>query len=107
MMADTSSRNLPSQEQLFKDLGLRHIAHMQVSPTLRLKGFFIMFSSVILFFFFLYAVIISKLLPYTGWSLLDMVKDDHYFCYLMPLIILPTYSVIYLNWLAISHFQQN
>jgi hypothetical protein len=37
----------------------------------------------------------------------DFIKYDEYFCYLLPLSILPTYLILYLNWLAMRHFEQN
>ena len=56
---------------------------------------------------FLYTAIISKLLPDTGYFVIDFIKHDYYFCYLIPLSIVPTYAVVYLNWLAMRHFEQN
>jgi len=54
-----------------------------------------------------YAGVISKFLPDTGIILLDDIKYDYYYCYLVPLTILPTYMVIYLNWLSMKFFEFN
>jgi phosphatidylinositol N-acetylglucosaminyltransferase subunit Y len=54
-----------------------------------------------------FAAFISKLLPPTGNSILDLIRDDHFYCYLVPLTILPTYSIIYLNWLSLRIFEHS
>ena len=56
---------------------------------------------------FLYAILLSKLMPDTGIGLLDHVKHDQYFCYLLPLSVLPTYLFVYVNWLSLAYFQHN
>ena len=54
---------------------------------------------------YFYSAIISKLMPDTGIFVLDIIKHDYYFCYLIPLMILPTLIVIYLKWLSMSLFK--
>ena len=56
---------------------------------------------------FLYAALVSKMLPYSGYSFLDAIKNDEFFCYFIPLSILPTYLVIYLVWLSMTFFENN
>jgi len=56
---------------------------------------------------YFYAAFISKLTPYTGYLILDAMKDDYYVCYLLPLMILPTIVVVYLEWLSMTFFQHN
>lgn len=56
---------------------------------------------------FLYAAIISKFIPNTGNKFLDAIKRDVYFCYLLPLMTLPTIAVIYLKWLTMTLFKYN
>jgi len=94
-------------EDNFKSLGLRHIFFIPKLQSNQYIG-----HTIILFFIgigclFVYAAFISKLLPDTNNYVLDFIKHDYYFCYLIPLSILPTYAVIYLNWLAMKHFEQN
>lgn len=63
--------------------------------------------SVFIALIYLYAAFISKLMPYTGYLVLDAMKDDYYVCYLLPLITLPTIIVVYLEWLSMTFFQHN
>lgn len=103
----SDSSNSINQEELFKELGLRHLISFQLPASLHLTGLVLIVLSVLVLVISLYTILISKLMPYTGIVALDFVKDDEYFCYLLPLLILPTFSVVYLNWLAMNHFQQN
>ena len=93
---------------LFKELGLRRYHRIQINGTKsKWIGSMILVFSISFGLIFLYSAIISKLLPDTGIEILDVIKNDYYFCYLIPLSIVPTYAVIYLNWVAITHFTQN
>jgi Phosphatidylinositol N-acetylglucosaminyltransferase subunit Y len=56
---------------------------------------------------FSYSAFVSKLMPDTGILVLDFMKHDYYFCYLFPLMLLPTYIVVYINWLAMKFFKNN
>lgn len=97
-----------SQDDLFKDLKIRHVAQMQASsPSLQLTGYLLIATAVVFAAVYLHAAFLSKMLPRTGLAVLDMVAEDRYFCYLVPLVLLPTGAVLYLNWLAITHFRQN
>ena len=97
------------QDQLFKELGLRHLSKLQPSSTLynNALGYFLVGVAVLSLLTFLYATYVSKLLPFTGIAWLDAIKRDHYFCYLLPLSLLPTSIVLYIHWLARRHFEQN
>jgi hypothetical protein len=35
------------------------------------------------------------------------VRDDHYYCYLVPLTLPPTLLAIYLNWLGMMFYKHN
>ena len=91
----------------FKVLGLRLIGG---SPKFRFEGMFgvsvlcvsLMFGGV-----YLYAAVISKFLPYYGNVVLDAIKDDMYYCHAIPLAILPTYLIVYLNWLCLKLYESN
>ena len=95
------------QEDLFKELSLRRYSQMRITPSIRLFGYGLICSSIAFGVIFLYAILVAKLMPDTGYKILDWVKSDRYFCYLIPLAILPTYAIIYLNWLSITHFVRN
>lgn len=94
-------------EDNFKSLGLRHFGRIPVPQNVGFYGLLITFVFATIGAIFFYTALISKLLPDTGNSVLDFIKYDYYFCYLLPLAIIPTYMVIYLNWLAMRHFEQN
>lgn len=94
-------------EESFKTLGLRHFGRLPVPKGVGIFGQLITVAFAIFGILFLYAAVISKLLPDSGIFLIDFIKRDSYFCYLIPLSLIPTYVVVYLNWLAIRHFEQN
>lgn len=94
-------------EASFQKLGLRHFGRLSAPTNIDYYG-----SAVTVFFgaiglLFIYAAFLSKLQPDTGISYVDFFKYDYYFCYLIPLSILPTYIIIYINWVAMRHFEQN
>lgn len=64
------------------------------------SGYPLLISSTLLVLFYLYAAIFSKMMPPTGIFILNAIREDEYFCFLIPLLILPTFLVVYLNWLA-------
>ena len=93
-------------ELLFKNLGLRHFGKMQMKPNLCV-AYTLLFISIFIGVVFTYAAFISKLMPDTGISVLDFLKRDYYFCYLIPLMMLPMYIVVYINWLSMKFFKNN
>ena len=93
-------------ELLFENLGLRHFGKMQLQPNLCVARTFL-FISIFIGVLFSYSAFISKLMPDTGILVLDFMKHDYYFCYLFPLMLLPTYIVVYINWLAMKFFKNN
>jgi hypothetical protein len=92
-------------EMLFRSLGFRQLDRVEVNSTW--TGKIILFVTVLCGILYVYAAIVSKFLPDTGVEWLDFFKYDFYFCFLIPLLIFPTYSVIYLNWLAMKSFEHN
>ncbi len=94
-------------EESFKALGLRHFGRLPVPQGVDFYGRLIMAVFAAFGAIFLYTAILSKLFPDTGYFIFDFIKHDYYFCYLIPLSIVPTYAVVYLNWLAMRHFEQN
>ena len=93
-------------ELLFKNLGLRHFGRMEMEPNLCV-AYSLVFLSIFIFILFIYAAFASKLMPDTNIYILDFIKYDYYFCYLIPLMLLPTYIVVYINWLAMKFFKNN
>jgi hypothetical protein len=105
-MINTSDKSL---EEILENLGIRRIDKIQISdfPSLQKVCRAIALLSVIGFVLFVYSALVSKCLPDTGVYIVDAVKYDYYFCYLIPLMILPTYIVIYLQWLSMKMFEYN
>ena len=94
--------------EALNELGVRQldiIDKAELNSNLLRKTSLILF--VIFGILFLYVAIISKFIHDTHIQILDIIKKDTYFCYLIPLMILPTYAVIYLRWLAMTFFQYN
>ncbi len=94
-------------EDFIKELKIRSINKTAIHAQSAFYGYCIIFTAVFVAILFIYSAFLAKLLPHTGYVILDSIKDDYYFCYLVPLTILPTYLIIYLNWLAMRHFEQN
>lgn len=96
-------------EHLLNNLHVRRINSINVTDFKHIEQkcrLTIVFSVVISLVYF-YAAFISKMLPYTGYFILDSMKDDYYVCYLLPLMIVPTIVVVYLEWLSMTFFQHN
>jgi hypothetical protein len=93
-------------ELVFKRLDLRNIHHIKPSKNLYLACNLVAIS-IIAGILYIYAAFVSKLLPDTGYWILDFIKHDYYYCYLVPLLLLPTYAVIWLNWIASQIYEHN
>ena len=91
-------------DQLFKELGLRSRIPPSANASVAL---IVIVASMSMGMLYLYAAFISKLLPETGIFMLDWIKQDTYFCYLIPLALPTSYVFIYVNWLAMRVFENN
>ena len=47
------------------------------------------------------------MLPPTGVALLDAVRNDWYYCYLVPLSGIATFAAVFINWIAMKFFRHN
>ncbi|KNE57947.1 hypothetical protein AMAG_18358 [Allomyces macrogynus ATCC 38327] len=56
---------------------------------------------------FLYAAIISKLMPATGIWWLDAIRDDLYYCFLIPLMAPVSIFFLIWNWYGKKLFRHN
>jgi hypothetical protein len=90
-----------------KSLGLRTTHAAQYSSFDGVMGVFLIVSACFCGSVYFYAAILSKFLPHTGNVYLDAVKDDDYYCYLIPLSIIPTYIIVYLNWACMKLYESN
>ena len=64
-------------------------------------------GSVLSFAFLLYWLLLSKLLPPTGHWLLDALREDRYYCVLVPLSLPIALVASYLGWFASKLFRHN
>eukprot|EP00611_Tribonema_gayanum_P028407 TRINITY_DN7299_c0_g1_i2.p1 TRINITY_DN7299_c0_g1~~TRINITY_DN7299_c0_g1_i2.p1 ORF type:complete len:135 (+),score=9.95 TRINITY_DN7299_c0_g1_i2:143-547(+) len=71
----------------------------------RRAGYLLLAGCVLVTAGLLYAMVVSKLLPLTGNLFLDSVSHDHYYCFLVPLSILPTILAVYCNWVTLKFFR--
>jgi len=66
-----------------------------------LLGTFVFFVTM------LYALVVSKFMPYTGNYVLDWIRDDMYYSPLVICSIPATVIAVYLNWLGLKFFRHN
>jgi len=105
--SERSTEKSPEEmEILFCALGIRNFKSVD-KKDMTLLGWTLISFSLTLAILFVYSAFLSKLFPNSGNAFIDAIKSDTYFCFFVPLLILPTYLVIYLNWLAISFFSHN
>jgi hypothetical protein len=50
-------------------------------------------------------MVVAKFMPETGYPLLDFFRHDEYYCYVVPLTILPSLIALYLNWVSIEFYK--
>lgn len=54
----------------------------------------------------IYAVVVSKIfMPLTGHRVLDWIRDDKYYCALLPSWIVILVLLSWVNWLAMKYFR--
>ena len=94
-------------EILFTKLGFRKFNRSLVCNQKVYYGYSLIFLSISVLAVFIYAAFISKLMPPSDNAYLNAIQNDSYFCFLIPLVVLPTYVVIYLNWLSMRFFEHN
>ena len=54
-----------------------------------------------------YWLVISKLMPPTGNAVLDWLRDDYYYCLLVPITVPVTVFAGYLSWFTNKLFRHN
>ncbi|GLJ51163.1 hypothetical protein SUGI_1088910 [Cryptomeria japonica] len=57
------------------------------------------------FIAFLYAAILSKMLPPSGIPLLSAIENDRYYCLLVPLTLPILVVLVYFHWLSMKLFK--
>ena len=54
---------------------------------------------------YVYCALISKMLPLTGFAVLDGIARDRYFVLLIPLTLPVFVFVVFINWHALKYFR--
>ncbi|KAJ1719448.1 multisubstrate pseudouridine synthase 7 [Coemansia erecta] len=70
-------------------------------------GAILLALTVVVFVGAVYALAVSKVMPHTGVAVLDAVKDDHYYCLLLPVSALSFVIAVFCNWLGMKYFRHN
>ncbi|KAJ2829231.1 hypothetical protein IWW50_000966 [Coemansia erecta] len=70
-------------------------------------GYALLVLTSVLFISSMYSLVVSKFMPYTGIAFLDAVKDDRYFCLLMPITGLSFTFTVFWNWLGMKFFRHS
>ncbi|KAJ2696756.1 hypothetical protein H4R19_005710 [Coemansia spiralis] len=70
-------------------------------------GYALLALTSVLFTSSMYSLVVSKFIPYTGVAFLDAVKDDRYFCLLMPITGLSFGFAVFWNWIGMKFFRHN
>jgi hypothetical protein len=83
------------------------MAKYESNATDEILGVFLIILSAVIFMVCFYAFIISKLMPYTGHKILDWIKDDEYYCCLIPSLLITTSLMMYINWAAMKYFRHS
>jgi len=73
----------------------------------QLCGYAILIVSALLVGIAFYAIVVSKIMPRTGESVLDTIAEDTYYCMLVPLTIPVTVIAVYWNWVSMKFFRHN
>ncbi len=83
--------------------------NMDYDSTLTIMiGTTIIIGAYCVFVFFIYWIVFSKLLPYTNHRILDWLKDDQFYCVLLPILCGPILvMLVYGNWLAMKYFRHS
>ena len=78
---------------------LRYLDKDQEPDHTWIMGLFLLLGTYAMFVVSMYAIVVSKYMPVTGNKLLDWIREDRYYCYLIPLTFAPvTLTAVTWNW---------
>jgi len=72
-----------------------------------LWGWVVLLATLVTYVVAMYALVVSKFLPYSGNMILDWIKDDYYYSSLVMVMIPVTVIFVYFNWLSLKFFRHN
>ncbi|KDO18620.1 hypothetical protein SPRG_16050 [Saprolegnia parasitica CBS 223.65] len=74
-------------------------------------GYVIVGLSFAFFMTFLYLIVVAKLLPPSDdparFPMMETIRQDHFYCYLIPLTIPAGFIAMYINWVSLKYFRHN
>jgi hypothetical protein len=73
----------------------------------RFLGFVLLLCSHFVFVVSFYAIIVSKWMPETGNKILDAIREDRFYCYLIPMTIPVAITFVVWNWIGMKLFRHN
>ena len=78
------------------------------NETDELIGYGLITLAILIFVSATYSMIISKIfMPYTGNKILDWIKDDEHYIFLVPSMVVTTMIFAYWNWVSMKFFRHN
>ena len=73
-----------------------------------LVGYFLITIGALIFIGSTYSMLIAKIfMPYTGNKILDWIKDDEHYIFLLPSMIVTMMVFAYWNWVSMKIFRHN
>ena len=73
-----------------------------------LMGYFLITIGCVIFVVSTYSMIIAKIfMPYTGNKILDYIKDDEHYIFLIPSMCVTIIIFAYWNWVSMKFFRHN
>lgn len=94
-------------EERLLHLGLRKVHEASNGAKVNLWGVVIVVGSLVIGVLFFLTAVVAKLFPLSDIRWIKAIQEDEYYCYLLPLMIVPTYAIMYLNWLSMTIFLNN
>lgn len=69
-------------------------------------GYFLIFLGLMTWTVGVYSILISKVfMPKTGHMLLDWIKEDKYYCCVLPSYLVYCMPLVWFNWTAMKYFR--
>ncbi|KAL0080820.1 hypothetical protein J3Q64DRAFT_1757655, partial [Phycomyces blakesleeanus] len=73
--------------------------------TTYLWGYFLLISTWLIFFITMYSLIGSHWMPVTNNKVLDWIRDDDYYCYVVPVTAVVFIYFVVCNWMGMKFFR--
>ncbi|ETV67990.1 hypothetical protein H257_15954 [Aphanomyces astaci] len=84
---------------------------VRIVSTGAIWGYVIVSLSAIFFITFMYLIVVAKVLPPPtpgrSFPMMDAIRGDQHYCYLVPLTIPVAFIAMYVSWVSLKYFRQN